>query len=67
MRVGAYIVSISLCKKQMAKMFQPLKSLQISEAILELNTLISVLNDEKLNKIHGLNNEDVWDTSFSKV
>ena len=48
-------------------MFQPFKSLQISETTSELNTLLHDLSDEKISKIHGLNDDDVWESSLLKV
>ena len=66
-RIGAYVGSICLSKKQMAKMFEPLKNTEIREVIAELDTCLEILNDDKLQKIHGLNNEDVWNESIPKV
>ncbi len=66
-RISAYVGSIFLCKKQMAKMFEPLKLLPIQDVVSELTNCLVILNDEKLNKIHGLNEDNTWNMSTSKV
>ena len=51
----------------MDKIFEPLKTFQVAEAISELQECLTALNEEKFNSMHGLHDENAWETSIPKI